>query len=531
MPSRTDRTRNQSLLTPSRTDRTCYIIMLAVVAAIYATMSYLTPMQYDDLLFIATYRQYLPEGSGDMFDSDAWTGYINELRQYDNSRISNMLSPFSTIIEPFRTVFPYITGLCVAAIVAMTVRLAGYRRRLVVPGVAAWTAITVFLPWRNFIFVPDYSLNYIYSATVTMLFVVMLLRVARRPSRWLTAAAVLMAVVAGGWHEGFAIPTVAGLGVYTLVRRFRMPLRWYAVVGVYVVAALLFCLSPGMLSRGTRELTEPTAYVDNFKMLCDLILVIGALFVVIVMAVVPAWRHTLREQAVQPVFVIFMTAALASATISVVFAHTARTAFWPEMCAIVALAALLRPAVAAVSARPASYAGAGVLTALLMTHAVHAARWQYMLREEYREIMARFESGEMTVYYDIIMPESVPATTLYFPSKSTWVTWFQYNCLDQMLGSYGHAVVPTSLRYAGGADDEQLAGDAGMRRTGTALWLPDESGVLEPLYSYDITLVDGTQLPEHQCHASQFTLADGTPALYIKPYYIDARDVASVSKP
>lgn len=64
-------------------------------------------------------------GSSD-FSLSALAGYFRELRLNDNSRLANVLSPFTTLITPWRYLFPWLTGLAIAFIAALGVRICGY---------------------------------------------------------------------------------------------------------------------------------------------------------------------------------------------------------------------------------------------------------------------------------------------------------------------------------------------------------------------------------------------------------------------
>ncbi len=73
-----------------------------LIAVIYAVMEWLTPFQFDNIVFDAVYLEF--SGGSSDFSLDAYLQYINHIRQEDNWRMANILAPASTLIlnnKPF----------------------------------------------------------------------------------------------------------------------------------------------------------------------------------------------------------------------------------------------------------------------------------------------------------------------------------------------------------------------------------------------------------------------------------------------
>lgn len=510
------------LYTPgSRADKWLYAGVLSVIALVFALLEVWMPMLLDDMAFVDLYRFY-NKGS-DEFSFKALAGYFMDMRQYDNSRIANLLSPFSTIIRPWCYLFPFITGLLTALVVDMIRRLVdNIKVTYWVQGVLIWTMMILFLPWRNCILVYDYMLNYMYSAAVTLLFV-WLLCVKLKDSRsgWIVVLTAISAFFAGGWHEGFALPVLVALFVEYIISRCRKPWRWYIPVTVYVLASALFALSPGILSRFSREVTEDLPW-SMFKTSVDLSLVAVLLINILIFTIVPELRRLIKEvlRERRHLFLIFSIASVVGGVISLKVHHTPRTSFWPEMCAIVSLMLLFAPLFKRNRVLKFMPAVTAVLFAGCVAFSLHVLEWQYRYKKESDFLMDNLEKSKTgTVFHDIIMPEELPITTLYMNPKSCWVTGFHYYCLDRLFGSWGHIVVPESLRHPY-SDARQISDSADIFATGDALWtryMPDINISGEGFFR--IRTKDG-KVMDAQGLIHPFVSADGDTLTYIRVHKI-----------
>lgn len=507
-----------------KSDNIAFGVLLGVIMVLFALMSAFTPHVFEDYFFTRLYLEYSGGCTG--FDVDGWIGYISELRQNDNSRISNMLLPFATTIVPWKLIFPVVSALLWTFCVWMVIRICGFRRRFV-PTALLWFVLTFFLPWRNNLYVADYVLNYIFSAAVTLVAMWLIMRSRRPMPAWLMVVSVPALILAGGWHEGFAVPVLCGLGVVTAMRRFRMPTGWYGLCLLYAAATVAFGFSPGMVSRFCREYSAvvPT---DLLKMNIDLALPYVAFVTTGAIAAIRPMRLRYAKVLVNPWFVIFLTTAVVGTVISLRLEHTPRTAFWPAFCSAAALFMLARQWLVSHEGRRYMIV-AGIAASLLSCSVlVNALWWQIRINREFNEI-TRLMKQDKVVYYDITMPESVPATTLYMPTRSIWVTPYVTRTYDQFDGTTGHNVVPTALRAADIHSDTLLGGDLHARRCGDALWVPEGPLSLHYDNYFDVTLDDGTVIRNRPGFAARFKMSDGDSALYIKLYKVDARRVSSIS--
>lgn len=502
---------------------------IVLTVAVFATLfSLWTPPAFDDFTFMAEWRDVngtAPLSISTLFD------FWKDIRLYDNGRIANLLSPLSTLFSPYRELFSPLTGimtglmLCIAVLFSFPSRnLSPLRLALV------WGAMLFLLPWRNSLFVADYSLNYIWGGAVTLVFICTVLHFERKG--WTVPAlvtALLLAFVAGGWHEGFAAATLCGFLLLTFVRRCRFSTQWYVIGTFYAIVTILFYLCPGMLSRTSLELAAPSAGLNTFKIFADFLPVILLIAITLVEAIVPAWRQLLSEAWQSRVFILGWGIGAAGVTLSLLFRHQPRSAFWPDLMAIVMLFRLLTPVWRGIARSRFRGYVTSLVFLLSLLPMVSALAAQFSFFEESKQILSEIEASEYgTVYRDIIPSGSLSPLSLKMPSHNLWVTPYQYQALGNHTGKPLPAVVPKEL---GNPDILSAAlpleGDAGAFMAGHSILLPYALKAPE-VVEVEAMLGDGSTT----CAAAMalpFRLPGGNRATYIAPYGIPPEDIAGLN--
>lgn len=511
-----------------------FIIYLAIFC-IYALLSFYTPLQVDDLAFM---RYYLDFNEGDAgFSFEALGKYADLIRDNDNSRLGNIVAPLVDLSPAMHYLFPIIVGISVCLIVGIIRRLIMGPGQKVFSLMAVWGVFAIFLPWRNGIMIWDYSLNYIISSALTLLFIKGLLRFEKdkMPLPMLLGMSIL-AILSGGWHEGFAFPTLAGMGVWALVRKFRMCGQWWLVSGLYLLSAIAFGISPGIVMRaltGGGSVAETSWLKIAFDLLLPILLIcsFGG------MLLFKRGRAQLSELFSKPVVLICFPAMVVGVVISVAFNHTPRTAFYPDLLAIVLLGLIyLEPVYMVLSKGWRIFIGS-VIFAILIAHGCIAVIWQHKLFLEYEEIVRVIANGDSpTVYRDILMPEWVPIYALRYPVGGTWVEPFQYKVVRLYYGDERIAVVPEALRDAMPENSRKLA--EGMYERGEAVYsnsedlaeaigsATDENDEWTAQLVYlDIALNDGSIRYSAPTLMLPYESESGDRRYYFKPFNLSGRDI------
>lgn len=477
--------------------------ILVFIACVYSAMSLLTPFALDDWVFMAEWENAngdKPLGLSSLFE------FWKSIRLYDNGRLANTISPATTMFSPWKEIFPFLTGIAVALMIVVSVYFAFSERGEGNPAsatvytplnvAAIWGALFFLLPWRNSLFVPDYSLNYIWATAITLGLMYFVLRYERKgwnPARF--AGVLVLSLFAGGWHEGFAVPALFGFLIYTAATLWggeKFSYQWYCIGVVYGGVTLFFYLCPGLLYRTGSQFGAAVPGMSYVKLFFDFLPVILLGCLVIFTAVFPSLRPLLREACRQPVFMIGIGIVVAGTLLSLLFTHQPRSAFWPDLLAIIMIFILSRPMWERLNSSTfGGYLACLALAAVIIPFAYILA-WQKKLDDEARQIMAKIErSDNGTVYHDIIPASALPAVTLKMTNHSPWLTDFHFHALREYTRKPFVAVVPEELESPDVWDSpEMLTGESGAERVGNSIILPYERRLAtSPM---EVELVDGS---------------------------------------
>lgn len=517
-----------------KADLYLYYGLLAVIAAFFALMTFWSPLAFDDYVFMNVYNEV--NGGSDSFSLRALYDFAMEIRKADNCRLANIMDPVFTLMSPCKEIFPWLNGLLCAAIIWMIIKIARIERYRSAAAAVIWAAVVVCLPWRNSMFVTDYALNYVFPAFLTLLLIFQVCRATTEGwTAGRTALIVLLALPTGAWHEGFFAATIAGFGFYALLRKFHMPWQWWVAMAVYAAIALVFALSPGILTRAVREIVVEPRELPLWEIMFDLAPCTFMVAAYPAIAITAKGRrflsHLFRSQA----FVVFTIAAVAGVVLSVIVTHRPRTVFWPNLCCIVSMtiAAAEYVKYAAVAGRSklakAFFAMALASVLFCLGHGALSLKWQNIFYLENRAIMGQVEAGVNDVYHDRMHRFSPRAASLCFPVSNIWIP-FHYRGLCERMGRH-IAVVPTALREVRTLPADTLDGDLGAMRTGDAIWV--DNTVLPERYELplDITLADGSRMIVPYCVPRHFATADGDSLTAIDMGRIDPLAVTAINLP
>ncbi len=507
------------------------LVVALCAGIVWGLMQFLTPLMCDDLAFMA---QYLACNDGDPdFSLRALIDSALYNRAHHNFRIANTLAPFSTLFSPWKEIFPILTGLASAAIVWLSAALAagktpGWRATAVI-----WLFIMLFLPMRGGMFLRDFSLNYIYATAIWLASVCWFIRLENAGTRnpGSVAGALLLAALAGGWHEGPGLTIIAGMAAYALIRlatRRGVSSLWLCAIAAYAasIAAFLYC--PGMLDRAGREIGTPSPAPLLYK-------IYDALMPILLAATLAAAllfkrsRKRLAALAADPAFAVFAVSALAGALLSSVILPNQRAALWPQLAAIIALFRFWKPLLERAPRRLSAVAAAAALV-LCALHAAHSLSWQLRFHDEERRVMALYEASPTgAVFADVTMPEDVPPTTLSYPSKLLWTNALHYHQFRFLHPDKPLAVLPLALRDATPGNSERIASDQAVYRSGGALFAPLDGALYSHLGTATAIVVftDGSEE-----YRDLFTLAyinsRGDTLAYLRPFAIGNRQIKSL---
>lgn len=513
--------------------------ILFTATVVYSLMEWFTPLMLDDYVFKAVYLRF--NNLHTDFNPAAFSSYFHELRECDNQRLSNLLSPFSTTISPWKDIFPVATGIAIAMIIGLC---AGFiaspcydnqsnvcsRTRLLskYPLCIAivWLAIIVLLPWRNNLFVADYALNYVYGAALMLSFIAIalyaLLQSADgKKNRMAVIALCLLAIPSGMWHEGFSVPTLLGFLAITL-RNPKEKRWWWWSAGILMALGILIAgMAPGTLSRADNQIDgsihlSPMLLVD-YAGVCVLI------SLMLILALFPNGRQILHTCFKSNIFLLFICAAIPGASLSIIAPHSPRMAFYPDICAIICAGIICRNFLSFSKKRrkifKRIYSPVGIISCLLILfQSATVLAWQFALHKEEEEIMMLLsESSTGTVFYNYFSTDDIPVYSLYFPAKGEWIEPYNYRALNEYLSTTQRKPIPSA--YPAVVPLELFSAQKGTYSSGL---------VTDSLFTSEACLINisGTlkyesgevrDVADYPCLALPFTNSFGKKLIFIHP--------------
>lgn len=502
--------------------------ILCLMAATYAVLMYMVPVQLDDWIFMAEWRNSTGDGS---FSMSGLLDYWLSIRAQDNGRLSNTLSPFSTVITPWKYLFPLFTGIAATAMIALSSRFANGPKEWLraLPLSLTWVMCVYFLTWRDTILAKDYALNYVWAAMVTLGFIHTVAGSLEKGWSGLRlTAALLLAIIAGAWHEGFAFTTLFGFMLLTIARRFRLPWQWWLTGAVYFGSALFFFICPGMLNRMGHDAGLMDETVNPLKVAFDVLPVLILAVFLVALSLAKGGRRQIRESLRNPYFLIMAGVVTAGTIITLTFDHKPRSAFWPDLGAVIMILILARPAVRKVSDSRAN----GFATLLMLVCAMvplgSTIYWERQFGIEADEIMEEMLKSETgTVYRNVIPTSAVPLWTLKMPTRSHWVTPFNYKCIHEYTGKPYPAVVPPELREKGYEDGVGLTGNARAVRVGHAILLPPDTPYGIDARNETALLTDGSRQTVAGVRLPYIN-EKGEKNVYFIPYFTNPDSIAGL---
>lgn len=455
-----------------------YAAILLLIAALYTWLGFVTPFYLDDLMFMG---EWIDNAGSSAFSFGGFADFFTFTRGYDNSRIANLIAPFSSLISPFREIFPIVNG-CAYALLVMFVQwlscnAVSARNSILL--ILSWFCIILFLPWYDSIMIFDYTLNYVWSGVAALGFIYILLKGEQKGwSGLLLAAGLVMAVLAGGFHEAYGLATFCGVSLLILCRHGRVSLQMYLLTAVLLISTLVFFLGEGMIER-FQYATSRNHHFPGFRVWC---VAVASAIPYLCAAFFKTGRIILRKTVSSGIFLICIGIAVSGYVIGYFTMNAPRCYFFANIAMIIIMLNMLfnlssEKGLERLKETLIWRIGAGVLAALCVFQTLGVIYWQKKYGDESRRIYALLEeSPSGMVYYDLQESGFPPRYTLGMPvyNAKIWNSYWQLRALNQYLKRPFLSLVPSALHDfipAGKAElDENLEDIAVIDGNAAALY-------------------------------------------------------------
>ena len=418
------------------------VVIAGVAAVVYAVFCYCVPLSVDDYMYV---NRWNTSTGFSPFSFESYLKFIRANRAFDNFRICNMLVPMAVCFQPAMSIFPIFTGLMTGAILFLGYRLVNPQpQRLKQAFICAllWGEIIMFLPWFN-LFIADYALNYIWSGAISLFAIFLALKIIdNRLSTGAFLLSLAVAFIAGGWHEGFSLPTLSGLALLAIMKKGKLPGRFYAFFLIYLLSAIFFLWSPGMWARMGRTMGGVTVGADYSAF--AVVILLTAYILVLALSV--RGRKILAEGVHNPFFVTGLGIIAAGYLIAILTDGSPRTFFWADLAATINLTILINASLESVKSRAFYATATAFLISLCLLQSAACIRMQLSIRREGNEILKMLRASERgMIFYDILIPKSLPWFYREMPVYDPWHSTWQYMLFLELLNTDFGGVVPEVL--------------------------------------------------------------------------------------
>lgn len=230
--------------------------LFVVLSLLYAAIAFFTPPLVDDLIFMGDSC-----GIGIGFEKLAlgWEELLAHFI-YDVGRLSNVIAVVLLCLLP-HFVFAILQAVAVYIILEFGSRLIGITSRI---ARTLYATIVVFaLPWHDSIAVLDYSVNYVWSTALIVLF---LYAFFRHHANGTDIGWLILALAAGWMHESFSLPVCVGLACTSIYNHRHISRRHIALAVFFAIGTALNFVFPAIWHRASMTHSSLVSNVAPIKL-------------------------------------------------------------------------------------------------------------------------------------------------------------------------------------------------------------------------------------------------------------------------
>ena len=381
--------------------RQIFILGLLLVIGVATLLMYLfTPYANDDLWYLTPFRDWM-SGSG---ESSYWDIVLSTWRERyltDNTRLANMIVPFTMVLLP-KWVMDVLNALMTVLLYGLLLRVVGRKRGMPLWMSVAMTGCVMFLlPWGDQMLLCDFSLNYIWTSVVILAFVLMWLRNGNHVHE---VGLFVLSVVAGAMHEMASVSLLCGLMAYLFVNRGEVSRVRIIMLAGMAVGALVLLTAPGPYVRASESEVNALSFAKSadYYIKCIGRCNMTALSIAVVMGCMfsGSGRRFLARFFHTPGLAFFV-ASVAGMAIMFFTEKAPRISWFPQLYGIITLFMMLR--CAGVGLPRVGKGIVEVVTAAMLLHLGSTVYWCRQYDKEYKAVVKLYmQSPTGIVTYPMI---------------------------------------------------------------------------------------------------------------------------------
>ena len=446
-------------------------IYVLICTAVCAVMFWLTPYNHDDLYYRLPYivadthgasvTEDLSDvsvvGASDIVEvslppASQFADFFADHYLHNNGRIGDKLLTLALLLP--KTIFVLLNALAVFVILNagrfISPSLRGATQRVVCASL-----MILCLPWYDLMFTGAFAVNYLWGGALALICFGYMTGALSAHTKVAQCAVCLLMILAGGWHEGYAMTVAAAIFVYLCCNRFKVSkvqiLYWVMwIIGVGVVM-----FSPSSWDRMDAS-GSPFSWSRVFSIETVAYMNITLIYPLAVLLTLIVKR--MRRRVDVPTRIILIAIAVMLLVNIYIVGRTywvARIAMFSMIFTLPGLVLLCQKVKSAHTRRSLVFVKRAVVTVLVCAVALNMSAsiyWQKAITEEFNRVRNEYirDGGETTMYCDLTTEDTLPWYTLWKPSGYILHNAWGLNTFTMYYGKAdSHSpiyILPTALR-------------------------------------------------------------------------------------
>ena len=462
------------------------------------------PYTCDDYWYMTPLRDYCM-GVDTSFPADELMSIWRDHYATDNIRLANVIFTFTLLIP--KIIPSIISGMLVGVILWLSAKVATINWRNAFLMTVLALMISFMLPWYEEMFTQCFALNYVWPSALALWLAYMFFNDGTRMG---VVASLLLGLLLGAWHEGIAVPLLAGFVVYMMLHRSQANRRRIAMIVGLIVGVLWLVSAPGLQAN----VGYKTKALQMSAILNKIALYHIPLLILLLSISIATIKKNTRKLIFDPIFVSFVVICIVGVAINLITNVGVRTGWMGYLFGIIATIYLWKNMkdVRCGQANSMIKRIATISIALfLLVHYVVVIYYSVVVRNEVEYVLSQYEkSTDGQVFADVTY--DYQASPLAW--KKPYFEIFTYDWVMYWIDKYFSddakhlRVIPTCMENAEMLRSEKVVGDNPFYMFNGYLYAPirDEERV-EATTTYEIDF--GFTEKTLTCTNFVFTTASG----------------------
>ncbi len=222
------------------------IIFAAICACLCGIISAYTPYHIDDIGYLSPFYDY-KEGITDSIDWNLVWEQICWQYEYINGRLGDKVL-YIFLLMP-KCIFAVICSIAIFTMLYYASKIAFDTDQFNYKSIILSSAIIIFFPWNDHMFLVAFSNNYVISSALSLTCVYYFFNPQRINTNIKLISICLLSIIAAPWHEFYGFVIAIAITIYFIFEHKNRNKTQYTIYLFWLSGCLFFIISPGMWHR------------------------------------------------------------------------------------------------------------------------------------------------------------------------------------------------------------------------------------------------------------------------------------------